>query len=223
MGIERARVVEVHAGTSPAGRAGSGYQITDRLVLTHGAVVGRDGRTDVRPAGTAVWASASVAWRSRAGDTAVLDVEEPSVLMWSPGAVRWGMVAGRRPVSVMAIGFPPAADRERPHRARDTAQFVGQLVPDESTVAPASLRVTAGSGGRPAGDGVSGAALFAGAELVGVLAAHAAPSGAERLRAVPVAAFADDPAFVALVGADDGLALTPVVAPSLGFPILQLP
>ncbi len=34
MGIERARVTEVHATDSVSGRAGSGYQITDRLVLT---------------------------------------------------------------------------------------------------------------------------------------------------------------------------------------------
>jgi hypothetical protein len=223
MGIERARVVEVHAQTSATRRAGSGYQISDRLLLTHGGIVGGVGRTDVRPAGTAVWASASVVWRARAGDVAVLEVDEPSVLMWSPAAVRWGLVAGRRPVSVTAMGFPPSADGERPHRARDTHQFVGQLVPDGLPVAAASIPVTAAGSGRPTGDGMSGAALFAGAELVGVLVAEPAPSGGDRLRAVPVSVLADDPDFVGLVGGENGLAMVPVVASSIGFPILQLP
>ena len=223
MGIERARVVEVHAQTSATRRAGSGYQISDRLVLTHGGVVGGDGRTDVRPAGTAVWVPASVVWRARAGDVAVLEVDEPSVLMWAPAAVRWGLVAGRRPVSVTAMGFPPAADAERPHRARDTHQFVGQLVPDGLPAAATSIPLTASGGGRPTGDGMSGAALFAGAELVGVLVVDPAPPGRNRLRAVPVSVLADDPGFVGLVGDANGLTLIPVVAPSVGFPILQLP
>ena len=222
MGIERARVVEVHAQTSATRRAGSGYQITDRLVLTHVGPVARDGPTDVRPAGTAVWVSASVVWRAPTGDAAVLEVDEPPVLMWSPSPVRWGLVAGPRPVAVTAIGFPPAMDGERPHRVRDTEQFLGQVVPNGSAAAGTSLRVTANAG-RATGDGMSGAALFAGSELVGVLVVGPARSGPNQLRAVPVSAFAEDRSFARLVSDDDELALTPVVTPSLGFPILQLP
>ncbi len=222
MGIERARVVEVHSGTSVTGRVGSGYQISDRLVLTHGGIVARTGPTDVRPAGTAAWVTASLVWSGLGGDAAVLEVDEPSVLMWSPGAVRWGQVSGRRPVAVTAIGFPPAIDIERPHRPRDTEQFFGQLQPEGSSAGDGSLRLTATSG-RPTGDGLSGAALFAGAALVGVLVADPALPSPDRLRAVPVSALAEDRSFVRLLGDADELALTPVVTPTSGFPMLQLP
>lgn len=209
MGIERARVVEVHAATSATGRAGAGYQVTDRLVLTHGCVVARSGPTDVRPAGTAAWASSTVVWRASDSSAALLEVDEPALLMWSPGAVRWGRVSGGRSVAVMAMGFPPASDTERPYRARDPHQFVGQLVPEAT-----SLRVAATGGRSGAGDGMTGAALFAGATLVGVLSA-------DQLRAVPVSAMAEDRRFVdLLVGDDPELALTTVTTSSLGFPIL---
>ena len=220
MGIERARVVEVHSGSSATGRVGSGYLVNDRLVLTSGGIVGRQGSTAVRPAGTAVWVSASLVWSAQAGDAALLEVEEPSALMMSPDALRWGQVAGRQPVAVTAIGFPPAP--VRPDTARDTEQFFGRLVPDGSTSADLSVEaVTAKGSSALVGDGMSGAALFAGAEVVGVLVvADAEAADANRLRAVPVAALAGDPAFVRLVGDARGLALTPVKAPSLGLPIL---
>ncbi len=220
MGIERARVVEVHSGSSATGRVGSGYLVNDRLVLTSGGIVGRQGSTAVRPAGTAVWVSASLVWSAQAGDAALLEVEEPSALMMSPDALRWGQVAGRQPVAVTAIGFPPAP--VRPDTARDTEQFFGRLVPDGSTSADLSVEaVTAKGSSALVGDGMSGAALFAGADLVGVLLAAAGPP--PRLRAVPVARLADDPSFVELVGTEQGLALTPVRARWGGFPILQAP
>jgi hypothetical protein len=68
---------------------------------------------------------------------------------------------------------------------------------------------------------MSGAALFAGADLVGVLLVE--PGPVARMRAVPVALLAGDPSFVELVGTDQGLTLTPIKTGSLGFPILQAP
>ena len=193
MGIERARVVEVHAPGSPTG---AGYLISDRLVLT----MARPGSAEVRPVNMGRWRTASVTWAG--AHAAVLEVNEP--LGRSPGPVRWGRVEGSRPVPVTAMGFPPADGR--PRWVRDPVPFVGQL-------APASGAVTA-AGSEPPGTGMSGAAVFAGAELVGVLVA------AGRLHAVPVAALADDPSFVDVVGGGRELAFTPVSTPSSGFPIL---
>jgi hypothetical protein len=183
VGIERARVVEVHAPGSPTG---AGYLLSDRLVLTRAW----PGAAEVRPGSTGRWLAASVAW-SGAG-AAVLEVGEP--LFQSPGPVRWGRVEGSRPVPVTAMGFPPAADR--PRWVREPVQLVGRLSPGGVL------------SGATVGGGMSGAALFAGAELVGVLAAGAA---------VPVARLAEDEAFVGVVG---GLTLTPVSAPASGFSIL---
>ncbi len=191
MGIERARVVEVHAADSASGVVGSGYQVDGRLVLTSASVVGRWGSTDVRPVGTGTWVPASVVWH---GDAAVLEVSDPSALMASPAPVRWGEVAGRRPVAITGMGFPPATGR--PTWARDPEQFVGHLSADGSVQAAA--------------EDMAGAAVFAGAELVAVVA--------DGSRAVPVASLAADEAFVELLGR---VSLVRVEARAVGFPMLR--
>lgn len=197
MGIERARVVEVHAAGSVTRRVGAGYLIDERLVLTAGGIVDRRGSTGVRPAGTAVWYESLLLWA--AADVALLEVDE---VLAPPGAMRWGEPAGRRPLPVAAMGFEPAA--ARPDRWRDAGQFFGHLQPD--------LTVDASTASRLAGEGLHGAALFAGAELVGVLLAA---GGA--LRSAPVSALAADLSFVDIVGELD---LVPVSAPASGFSIL---
>lgn len=200
MGIERARVVEVHSTTSAAGRVGAGYLIGDRLVLTAGDIVGRRGATDVRRASTATWYPAAPVWSSRSGDATILEVEDP---LAAAGAMRWGDVSGLRPVPVTAIGFPPA---DRPsERFRDAEQFFGHLRTD---------RLEASETSRLAGGGLHGAALFAGAELVGLVTATP-----DRLRAVAVSAFAGDPSFVSWAGEGGRLDLVTVRAAS-GFSIL---
>ena len=184
MGIERARVMELRSG-------GAGYLIGDRLVLTAGAGAGNGG---VRAAGTGTWVSVSPVWTS--ATVALLALDDPSALMMPPERTSWGRVTGRRAVAVTAMGFPPVG-HDWP---RDPERFVGQVVPGDGV----TLAVT-GAGAA----GMTGAALFAGAELVGVLL----PAG----RAVPAATLADDPAFVEAVG---GLELVDVSAPASAFPIL---
>lgn len=216
MGIERARVFEVYSEASMSGRVGSGYLVSERLVLTAGAAPGRDGSTDVRRAGTGPWVPASAVWVAADADAALLELDQPCYLSGSPGALRWGEVAGPGTVAVMAIGFPSAEGR--PEQVRDPEQFMGTLRP----VGTPSFAITpSGRRGLHGGNGMSGAALFAGAHLVGVLLVET--GFATRLRAVPVALLADDPSFVELVGGEQGLALTPVMARSDGFPILQAP
>ena len=194
MGIERARVMEVHA----QGTVHAGYLIDDRLVLTAGT-----GRVpaDVRPAGAATWLAASPVWSS--AGAAVLELDDPAALMMPPVCPRWGRVTGSRAVPVMAMGFPPASSP--PRWARDPEHFLGQVVPGSG----APLAVTSP---RPAGEGMTGAALFAGAELVGVLLAGA--------RAVPVSTLAGEAGFAGLVGDHDGLALADVSMPGTAFPML---
>lgn len=195
MGIERARVMEVHP---KGGAVGAGYLIDDRLVLTAGS--GR-APADVRPAATATWLAASPVWSSPAG-AVLLELAEPEALMMPPVPPRWGRVTGRRAVAVTAMGFPPAAAPTR--WARDPEQFFGHVVAAESS----AMTVT---GTRPAGAGMTGAALFAGAELVAVLLAGA--------RALPVSALAGEAGFAGLVGDEGGLALADVSTPATAFPI----
>lgn len=193
MGIERARVLEVDAGEG----VHAGYLIDDRLVLTAGA-----GRAParVRPAGTATWLDASPVWSSPAG-AALFALDDPAALMMPPVPPPWGRVTGRRPVAVAAMGFPPAP--APPRWARDPEQFFGYVAVSASSW----LAVT----GRAVGAGMAGAALFAGAELVGVLLAGA--------RAVAVGALAAEPGFVGAMGDGRGLALADVSTPATAFPI----
>jgi hypothetical protein len=201
MGIERARVVEVDAD----GRVGAGYVIGDRLVLTGG----RRKPKAVRPASTATWMPSSLVWRAPSGDAAVLEIDDPAALMLPADGMRWGRVTGSRPVAVTAMGFAPS---DGPATwPRDATQFLGHLVPADGDAAPA-VRATVAPG-----EGMAGASLFAGAELVGVLVVDAG-----RSRAVPIAALAEEAAFVDLFADDDadGLVLVPVTTPASAFPML---
>lgn len=194
MGIERARVMEVHAG----GGVATGYLLDDRLVLT--ASAGR-APAEVRPAGSATWRPASPVWSS--AGAALFELDDPEALMMPAAPPRCGRITGRRPVAVTAMGFPPAPAPTR--WARDAEQFFGHVVPSES-------QALEFRGSRPAGAGMTGAALFAGAELVGVLLAAA--------RAVPLSALAAEPGFARLVGdARGGVALVDVSTPATAFPI----
>lgn len=196
MGIERARVVEVFAADAASGGAGSGYQVDDRLVLTCAAVTGRSGATVVRPAGTATWVPATVVWRDDAAGASLLDVADPMSLLPYPSPLRWGDTVGGRPISVVAMGFT-AADG-RPEWPRDPVRYAGQMTPQGGLTTVDS--------------GMHGAALFAGAELVGVVVGDR--------RAVPTRVLAGDPAFVDLAGGGRELTLLPVGAPAFGLPIL---
>lgn len=222
MGIERARVTEVHATTSPTGHAGSGYFVTDRLVLTAGTVAGRRGATHVRPAGGGTWLAASVRWTAEGGDAALLELDGGPALVVPPAPPRWGRLCGRRPLGVTAVGFPPADGR--PKWVRDPEWFLGQVSPPEDDAPGGSrLPVAAGPGGRTVGDGMSGAALFAGPHLVGVLVVEGGPPGRVRLVAVPVGAMAADDAFVRLVGDGEELNVAPVSTLVSGFPVPGVP
>ena len=219
MGIERARVVEVHSGGAGSGRVVSGYQISDALVLTCGGGVHRRGPVGVRPAGTAVWLDGSVVWTAPSGSTAVVLVDDPWSMVLSPAPVRWGRTTGRQPVAVTAVGFAPVTGR--PSGARDPGQFFGQLLLGAPPAADGSLPVQP-AGGHGNVDGMAGAALFAGSALVGVVVAGPPSGGPGHVRAVAVSVLLDDEAFVSVVGDGRPLTLSPVGS-GIGFPILQMP
>ena len=214
MGIERSKVVEVHAQTSPAGSVGTGYVVGDRLVLTSARHVGRRGPTSLRPAGTGPWLSASTVWSSEDAGASLLEVDDLRAPGAASGAVQWGEVAGNGAIGVTASGFPPTD--VRPERFRDPEPFYGRVSPGGPRAAGRRLAVSPTAGRQP-GNGMSGAALFAGAALVGVLLVDAGG-----LLAVPVQTLAEDAVFVSLV-APDGLRLVPVRAPALALPIFQMP
>ena len=210
MGIERARVVEVHPQAA-TGRVCSGYLIGDHLVLT----AGMPGTVDVRPASTAVWCTASRVWADASGEVAIREIGEESAVIAPPGGLRWGGVSGRAPVAVTALGFPAA--QGRPSHFREAEQFFGRLVPQGGSGTGGTLPVEASDASRVSGDGLNGAALFAGGDIVGVLVAD---PGSTRLRARPVSVLAADPSFVEWVSVTGRLELSSVSTPAFGLPIL---
>jgi hypothetical protein len=81
MGVDRYRVTEVYAAGPHVEGSGSGYRLSDRLVLTARHVIapalaGEGGRVLVRPAGVAGWLPARVEWEDGGADAALVVVEE---------------------------------------------------------------------------------------------------------------------------------------------------
>ena len=223
MGLDRHRVVEVFAKpVNGPGRVGSGYRVTETAVLTAGHVVtglpvrspaqvtaGDEGagRCELRALGEQAWTRGSVLWRGTSADAA-MDVAliglAGDVPPLSPGGPvpRWGRVDGMEPIAVSAVGFPWA--QERPDRVRDSEQLFGFIAP--ATTEKAGLCAvtvqTAAPAGRADGSpwaGMSGAALFAGPFLVGVVVVDPPRFGADRVVAAPIAPLLDDPELAGLL------------------------
>ncbi len=219
--MDTARVMEIYtsAARDSGGQVGSAYRIGPEAVLTAAHVVaglpvwppdepvptkvGAPGACSARPLGEQGWVPAVVAWRDENKDVAVLRLSPavPPLPAGSPQP-RWGRVEGLEPVTVSAVGFPWA--QERPDRVRDTEQLFGFIAPAAmvkaglyavtvQTSAPAAR-----AGGSPWA-GMSGAALFAGPFLVGVVVVDPAGFGPDRVAAAPVAPLLADTDLAALL------------------------
>jgi hypothetical protein len=220
MGLDRHRVMEVFVKpVNGPGRVGSGYRVTETAVLTAGHVVtglpvrstarvaaGDDGagRCELRGLGERVWVSGSVLWRGNSADMALIGLagDVPPLPPGSP-VPRWGRVDGMEPVAVSAVGFPWA--QERPDRIRDSEQLFGFIAPATTVKAGLSAVtvLTAAPAGRAGGSpwaGMSGAALFAGPFLVGVVVVDPARFGTDRVVAAPVAPLLEDAELAGLLG-----------------------
>jgi tetratricopeptide (TPR) repeat protein len=195
--VDRQRVVEVYARLADGGgwSCGSGYAVGGALVLTSGHVVG------VAPAEILVrrlpedrWVPCEVVWRGSA-DGALLRGQLPGPA--SP--VPWGrLTTGRAGTRCEAVGFPEVL--AAPDRARHEEHLSGRINP--LTRASAGLHDVAVdsapaqvSRDRSPWAGMSGAAVFCGELLVGVVGWDTAGFGSRRVTVCPVTALAADPAF----------------------------
>lgn len=201
--MEWQRVVELHGAGQTGGQHGSGYLLACDLVLTAKHVVEGFASVELRllkgdeqglPSGVGAWQPARVAWTSPHADLALL---EPATRQSPFGALNGtatlARIDGRAPIRVHALGFPraihSASHSDTLHLEAAVNAWSG--VRGESLLL--DVRTT-----RPAEDdgwkGMSGAAVFAGDRLVGVVEAVPAKLDASTLRAVPVVAMFDDPA-----------------------------
>ncbi len=168
MGFDRHRVMEVFARpVNGPGRVGSGYRVTETVVLTAGHVVTGlpvrsparvragdvgAGLCQLRVLGEPGWASGSVLWREESADVALIGLagDVPPLPPGSP-MPRWGRVDGMEPVAVSAVGFPWA--QEHPDRVRDSEQLFGFIAP--ATTVKAGLCAVTVLTAAPAGRAVA--------------------------------------------------------------------
>lgn len=193
---------------------GSGVMLAPRLVLTSAHVL-RDQewiRTAHPDSGRPV--PSRVVWRDGALDVALLLTGEELVPTerWALGRLRWGAAAGPDPLpGCQVVGFPEVQRFGREGQL-ECDQFTGTVLPlagrvratlvcefDRAPVAPPR------AGGRSPLAGLSGAPLFAGAVLIGIVTD--VPDGRDhrRVEAVPVAGVLEAAGFPARVaGAEPG-------------------
>ncbi|MDX3575689.1 tetratricopeptide repeat protein [Streptomyces sp. FL07-04A] len=189
--MERRRVLGVQGDRSH----GSGYVIASGLVLTSAHVVPETGAgvTVFRP-GRPERCRGTVVWRGEPDgkdDAALVRLDDPCWPDLPGGPVRWGRLVTDSPgTPCQAWGVPDVAQRDRP--AVDTLQPTGTVSPGDHQIANRHLVTLNGSppsGGGSAKEspwgGLSGAALFCGDLLTGVVCSDSGGWRHSRLEAVP--------------------------------------
>ncbi|GHC87259.1 trypsin-like peptidase domain-containing protein [Streptomyces flavofungini] len=194
-GIDPRRIAEIIVETGSGGRRGSGYLISSGSVLTAAHVVADATRTVVRCCADrpGEWsAPAAVTWAHEDTDLAVLTVVPPAGGLPVTDPARFGRIADDRHgvVGVHAVGFPLWKRRHRDgayfrelHQADGTVAALSNLRTGtlEMTVKPADADPDPATSPWA---GMSGAAVWAGGTIIGVVAEHHRPEGPRRLTAV---------------------------------------
>ena len=215
--FEPGRVAAVWAPGRAIGMVASGYLLGDGLVLTAGHVVDHadGGPCEVRLLDTREWRVVDRVWRLEHCDAAVLQV--PDDACGDDASERLGRVGGNERVACRALGFPFAQAKEGGD-VRDTEDLAGEIAPltgresGRLTVHIAgSVPKQDGSGHSP-WEGMSGAALFSGPLIVGVIVIDPAHFGTDRVEAVPITAMIAEPEFCeAVTGDADATPVLPAV------------
>lgn len=198
------RVVEVVADLgplcSPRWRYGSGLRVGGRTVLTAAHVVEGAAAVTIRgpdKCDRAVTLRGSWTGDSDRLDLALLEVSEVEELPYVPIAVvDRDTSSGALVEGCWAVGYPAFQEDQRQGRlVRETAHVAGYIPPLSGLVGGMiSLQVTQsprelpaqGTLGQSQWSGMSGAAVFAGDAVVGVVAEHAARRGASDITVTPL-------------------------------------
>ncbi|MFI1845100.1 trypsin-like peptidase domain-containing protein [Streptomyces microflavus] len=203
--MDQARLALIRSGTQEERRGvGSGYLVAPQLVLTARHVL-QDHATEafwpvitVRVGhpkfGITAQVPAQLLWTHPDGlDVALLRIDCEVDL---PGSVNWGRPVGRAPLPYEGIGYPWASlgEGREPEHLRGVLPVLSggmdrYVLDQEPAPAPRT-------GDRKAWGGTSGAGVFCGGHLVGVVTQEPRTYGARRLIALPVSSFACDSDFV---------------------------
>ncbi|MGW4485502.1 trypsin-like serine protease [Amycolatopsis sp. NPDC004368] len=216
--MQRTSLVDIRVGSGARSTSvGSGYLIGPSLVITARHVVfGR--RAGGEPGGSADVikvrvghvddeaslhrSEATVCWQSADVDVALLRLASP--VPWRPG-VRWGAPVTNASREYSGVGYPDFAVYD--DNVRSVEQLGGRLDPLSSGPNGTYVLHQGASPDVRAGhewSGISGAAVFCGELLVGIVVQDDNDHGNRRLYATRVRKLLQDPEFVALVEAETG-------------------
>jgi AAA ATPase domain/Trypsin-like peptidase domain len=219
-GLDRERVVAILTPVLDGYNVGSGYLIDTTLVLTARHVVAGAKTCEVRrltPDGYRFDLGAElqgeVLWRGSQHDAALVRIDEQR--RFAPQD--FGRIDGLERVPCLGVGFPRAQLKPgksgKPQR-RDTEELRGQIAPlTNLRLGALTVHIDGNvperdANGRSPWEGISGAALFAGSVLVGVVTVHPSSFGTSRLEAVPVTALAEDAEFAEVFRRETGREFT---------------
>ncbi|MEU8901368.1 DUF3856 domain-containing protein [Nocardia sp. NPDC048505] len=214
--MERDQVLGVSAVT-----AGSGYLIAPRLMLTSAHVVGRAGKpVNVFRPGRAGTFTGTVVWCGRPGgraDAALVEIDDPGWISATMAPVVWGKTVTYVPgTPCRSWGLPTLS--QRAGEPMDLEQFRGTLNPGDQIVSDRYLmrldtHPPTGNGDGTPWAGMSGAAMYCGDLLTGVVATDPAARGHATLGAVPAYVLLLDPEFCSTItryAGEDSLRCEPI-------------
>ncbi|MFI9171116.1 NACHT domain-containing protein [Streptomyces lincolnensis] len=196
-----------------AGAQGSGVMLTPRLVLTSAHVLrNREWIRTVHPESEQPLPSRAV-WQDEENDVALLLTGEELVdpERWALSRLRWGVLDAADPLpGCQIVGFP-AVQRFGPDEHLEYDQLTGTVLPMAGRIRSLLVcefdraPVAAPKHGASPFAGLSGAPVFAGAVLIGVVTEVPAGRDHRRVEAVPVRHILEAPGFPHhVMGAESG-------------------
>jgi len=207
--VDEARLVRTRVRRDPASGGyafGSGYVVASGVVLTAAHVLERTKDqaasvgdvAEVLAWGSEDWQGAEVTWADSGFDVATLRCDLPAPV----GDVRWGRLVGSEPLDWKATGFPLASLEDHARRAEQSFGRVGPLgqkLEGRLALTVESRSPLEGNDGTSLWAGISGAAIFSGEVLVGVVLADPERYGTS-LEGRRAEAFIAVPGYLAALG-----------------------
>ncbi|MCF2533180.1 tetratricopeptide repeat protein [Yinghuangia soli] len=192
--MDRARVVALEA----AGRRVSGYEVAPRLTLTCAHdVPALGGKVEAFNLASRTRRNGRVVWRGTPGgvdDVALVEITDPAWQSRARRPVRWGRIVTDRPGTVCETwGFPQALSRA--DGTADTGHLTGRINIGNSYRGNRYVMDIDQFPPDQSWSGMSGAALFCGDLLTGVVFEEPGHSQHAQLRAVPLTAPLRTPEF----------------------------
>ena len=192
------------AGKENRFRYGTGYAVTSRRVLTAGHVVRNTDhrRIELRFAGAGQWEPASVCWTSGNDLDACLLELSGNVDNFPDQNPLWGNYDRTVRLKWESLGFPEAAviPLGKGRNLRTDSEVFGEVTRGGNETGLYELTVTGCPGDPKLWQGLSGAPVFAGGCLIGIIRYAPENFSGKRLLATPVSRLLDLEEFRELVG-----------------------